>query len=112
MNHQSYIQIKKYFMNSTVSSKTFNEPRRSEPDTLCFNGYSSVVLQGFKPIFRPPIQRPLIATLPPLYCPSGEDLGEESGETFVCAHFQLHFHWPRSKTGTVRTEEHTSELQS
>src|ERR1039458_5614858 len=92
MNHQSYIQIKKSFMNSTVSSKTFNEPRRSEPDTLCFNGYSSLVLQAFKPIFRPPIQRPLIAPLPPLYCSPGITLGEESGETlfpFELAVFQL-----------------------
>jgi hypothetical protein len=45
-----------------------------------------------------------IAPLPPPNCPSGEDLGEESGETFVCATFQLYFHWPRRKNGTVNQD--------
>jgi hypothetical protein len=49
---------------------------RSEPNTLCFKAYCNLILQGFKPFHRPPVHRPLIARLPPLQCPSGEDLGE------------------------------------
>ncbi len=30
---------------------------RSEPDTLCFNAYSSLILQGFKLFFRLLVQR-------------------------------------------------------
>src|ERR1035438_3255617 len=36
----------------------------------------SLILQGFKLFFRPPVQRPLIARLPPLHCSPGETLGE------------------------------------
>jgi uncharacterized repeat protein (TIGR03803 family) len=35
-------------------------------------------------------------------CSPDETLGEESGETFVCATFQLQFHWARRKKGTVK----------
>ena len=49
---------------------------RSEPNTLCFKAYCNLILQGFKSFLRPPVQRPLIAPLPPPHCSSGEDLGE------------------------------------
>ena len=65
---------------------------RSEPNTLCFKAYFNLILQGFKSFLRPPVQRPLIAPLPPPYCSPGITLGEESGETlfpFELAVFQL-----------------------
>ena len=30
---------------------------RSEPNTLCFKAYYNLILRGFKPFFRPPVQR-------------------------------------------------------
>lgn len=38
-NHQSYIQIDESFMNSTISSKTFNEPRRPHPPVLRWSNH-------------------------------------------------------------------------
>jgi hypothetical protein len=35
-----------------------------------------LILQGFKPFLQPPVQRPLIAPIPSVYCSSGEELGE------------------------------------
>jgi hypothetical protein len=50
---------------------------RSKPNTLCFKAYSSLILQGFKPFFRPPGQCSLIAQPLPIYCSLGETLGED-----------------------------------
>jgi hypothetical protein len=49
---------------------------RSEPNTLCFKTYYTLILRGFKPFLGPPLHRPLIAPLPPFQCSLGEDLGE------------------------------------
>ena len=49
----------------------------SEPNTLCFKGYCSPILQGFKLFFRPHVHCPLIARLPLFHRSSGETLGEE-----------------------------------
>ena len=49
---------------------------RSEPNTLCFKAYYTLILQGFKPFVRPPLHCPLIAPLPPFHCSLGEELGE------------------------------------
>ena len=49
---------------------------RSEPNTLCFKAYYSLIFQGFKQFFRLPIHCPAIAPLSPIHCSSGEELGE------------------------------------
>ena len=52
---------------------------RSEPNTLCFNAYCSLILQGFKLFFGLLVHCSAIAPSLPLYC----SLGEELGETFI-----------------------------
>jgi hypothetical protein len=49
---------------------------RSEPNTLSFKAYSTLILLGFKLIFGPPFHCPFIAPLPPFHRLVGEDLGE------------------------------------
>ena len=44
-----------------------------------------MILQGFKLIFRPPVQCSLIASLPLFYGSLGEDLGETRASRFFPA---------------------------
>jgi hypothetical protein len=55
---------------------------RSDRNTLSYKGEDSLILQRCKPPLPPLTHRSAIAFSSPANCSSGEDLGEESGETF------------------------------
>src|ERR1017187_6242468 len=52
---------------------------RSEPNTLCFKAYYNPILRGFKPFFRPPVQRELTH----IKCYRGWEVDEGSADTLT-----------------------------